>query len=109
MNRSNYFLGTLILLSLLLVGERSTYAAPKAVPSLISVPDFNDSFLIFAEPRREQEVLGNITRDGYPVLPLSGGRTHYIIQPGLVIPGQLLVPGSPLPTAGEAIVNGSAD
>ena len=72
-------------------------AVPEVVPGLIAQPDFNDSFTLFIQPRRNPLALGTLTRDGYPVMPTAYGGVYYIVQQGSVIPVPLVIPGFAVP------------
>ena len=66
---------------------------PRPIPTIITQPDYDDSFIVFAAPRHNPRTLGTLTRDGYPVMPRSRGSFTYILQPGERIPGPLYLPG----------------
>ena len=72
-------------------------AVPEVVPGLIAQPDYNDSFTLFVQPRRNPLALGTLTRDGYPVMPTAYGGVYYIVQQGSVIPVPLVTPGFAVP------------
>ena len=55
---------------------------PDPAPAVITVPDCGDGFTMDVRPRRNPEVLGTVTRDGYPVLLDRRGENHYINMSG---------------------------